>query len=185
MNKIVLGITGASGSIYAKRIIQILDKNRNLFDELSVVFTDTAINVWSYEIDDMKIDDIPFKIYENNNFFVPFASGSSDYNSMIICPCSMGTLGKLANSIADNLITRAADVMLKERRKLVIVPRETPYNLIHINNMKKIVKAGALVCPASPSFYSKPQTFEELIDTVVQKVLNSIDIQVNFFSWMK
>lgn len=181
--KNVLGITGASGSIYAKRIIEILDKNRDKFDDFAIVFTDSGRKVWEYEIDDLKIEDIPFKIYENDDFFVPFASGSSDYNSMIICPTSMGTMGKIANSIADNLITRTADVMLKEGRGLIIVPREMPYNLLHIENMKKLILAGAKICPASPSFYPKPKTINEIVDSVVQKVFQLLKIDIKFFQW--
>jgi len=182
--KIVLGITGASGSIYAQRLINLFDKNRDLFDELSIVFTDTAKKVWEHELTE-RIENIPFKIYDNNNFFVSFASGSSNYNSMIICPCSIGTMSKIANSLADNLLTRAADVMLKENRKLIIVPRETPYNLIHIENMKKLILAGAKICPANPSFYSKPITINELVDTVIQKIVQLIGIDITFFQWMK
>jgi 4-hydroxy-3-polyprenylbenzoate decarboxylase len=182
--KIILGVTGASGSIYAKRIIELLDKNRNLFEELSVVFTDTAKKVWIHEIND-KIENIPFKIYDNNNFFVSFASGSSNYQTMIVCPCSIGTMSKIANSLADNLLTRAADVILKESRNLIIVPREMPYNLIHIENMKKLVLSGAKICPANPSFYSKPNTINELIDTVIQKIFQLVGIDISFFQWMK
>ncbi|MBN2891137.1 MAG: UbiX family flavin prenyltransferase [Bacteroidales bacterium] len=184
MNKIVLGITGASGAIYAKRFIEILNNNLDKIDELAVVFTDSGRQVWNYEIDDLKIEDIPFKIYKNNDFFVPFASGSSNFNAMVVCPASMGTMGKIANSIADNLITRTADVMLKEDRKLIIVPREMPYNLIHIENMKKIVQVGAKICPASPAFYSKPKTIDEAVDTVIQKIFQLLNLDINFFRWM-
>ena len=181
--KIILGITGASGSIYAKRIIEILDKNRDKFETLSIVFTKSGRSVWQHEIDDLEINNIPFEIYNNDDFFVPFASGSSDYSSMIICPSSMGTLGKIANSIADNLILRAADVILKENRNLIIVPREMPHNLIHVKNMKKLILAGAKICPASPSFYSKPKSINEIIDTVVQKIFQLSEINIKFFQW--
>ncbi len=182
--KIVLGITGASGSVYAKRIIEILSKNKTEIDELSVVFTDSGKKVWQYEIDDLKIEEIPFKIYPNDNFFVPFASGSSDYDALIVCPASMGTVGKIANSIADNLITRTADVMLKEDRKLIVVPREMPYHLTHIENFKKIILAGGKICSASPAFYSKPQKIEEAVDTVIQKILQLLKINIKFYQWM-
>lgn len=183
--KLILGITGASGSIYAKRIIEIIRANAKLVDELAIVFTETGRKVWQYEIEDLKIEEIPFKIYSNDDYFVAFASGSSTFEAMIVCPCSMGTLAKIANGIADNLITRAADVMLKENRKLVIVPRETPLNLIHVNNMQKAIQAGALICPAMPSFYSKPTTIEQIIDTVIQKVLHLSGIDFTFFEWNK
>jgi len=113
----------------------------------------------------------------------PFASGSSNYTSMIICPCSMGTLGRIASGISNDLTTRAADVVLKERRKLVIVARETPYNLIHIENMKKITEAGGIICPATPSFYSNPKTFNELALTVVDRVINLIELENNAYKW--
>lgn len=183
--KLILGITGASGSIYAKRIIEIIKDKPEFVEDLSVVFTETALQVWKHEIDDLKIEDIPFKIYKNDNYFVPFASGSSDYDAMVVCPCSMGTLAKISNSIADNLLTRAADVMLKENRKLVIVPREAPMNLIHLKNMEKLMLAGAKICPASPSFYSKPLNIIQTVDTVVQKIFQLLQINIKFFEWMK
>jgi len=183
--KLVLGITGASGSIYAYRIIKLLSQNKDKISDLAVVFTDAAKQVWNHEIDDMPLDKIPFNVYSNDNFFVPFASGSSDYDSMVVCPCSMGTMGKIANSIADNLLTRAADVMLKENRKLVIVPREMPFNLIHLDNMKKLKLAGAEICAASPSFYSKPENITQAVDTVIQKIFQLLKIDINFFKWME
>ncbi|MBN2663451.1 MAG: UbiX family flavin prenyltransferase [Bacteroidales bacterium] len=183
--KLILGITGASGSIYAKRIIEIVKQYPQLVENLAIVFTDTAIKVWQHEIDDLKIENIPFEIFKNDNYFVPFASGSANYDAMVVCPCSMGTMAKIANSIADNLLTRAADVMLKESRNLIIVPRETPVNLIHISNMKKLVLAGAKICPASPSFYSKPTSIQQVVDTVVQKIFQLLKVDLKFFEWMK
>jgi len=112
------------------------------------------------------------KEYSNKDFFVPFASGSSDFDTMIICPASMGILGRIASGTSDDLIARGADVMLKERRKLILVPRETPYNLIHIRNMETLTLAGAIICPASPSFYSKPASIDELVMTVVERVIS-------------
>lgn len=179
--KILLGISGASGAIYAKKIIEYFSNNKE--NELSLIFTDTAKKVWEYEINDFQMKDISFEIYENDDFFTPAASGSSDFEAMIVCPCSMGTMAKIANGIADNLLTRAADVMLKENKRLVIVPREMPYNLIHISNMKKLMEAGAKICPASPSFYQKPQTIDELVVSVVQKILNLVDIRINTINW--
>lgn len=115
--------------------------------------------------------------------FAPFASGSSRFEAMVICPCSMGLLGRIANGISDDLITRAADVMLKERRKLIVVPRETPFNLIHLRNMTQLTEAGAIVCPAVPSFYSKPQTIEQLVDTVVDRIIDLIGLDVVTYRW--
>lgn len=179
--KILLGITGASGAIYAKKIIDFFSNNKE--NELSLIFTNTAKKVWEYEINDFQIEDIPFERYEIDDFFTPAASGSSDFDAMIVCPCSMGTMGKIANGIADNLLTRAADVMLKENKRLVIVPREMPYNLLHINNMKRLIEAGAKICPASPSFYQKPKTIDDLVVSVVQKILNLIDIRIKKINW--
>ena len=180
--KIVLAVTGASGAIYARRIIYYLEKKLNK-EDVSIVFTNAGKQVWEHEIKDLPIEEIPFEICANNNFFVPFASGSSKYDTMIIAPCTMGTMGKIANGIAENLITRAADVMLKENRKLIIAPREMPFNLIHLENMTKLKLAGANICVASPSFYSKPKNIEMLVDTVVQKILYLAGIELNLFQW--
>ena len=113
----------------------------------------------------------------------PFASGSANYKTMIVCPCSMGTMGRIASGISNDLTTRAADVILKERRKLIVVARETPLNLIHINNMKLITEAGGIICPATPSFYSNPKTFEELASTVIDRVLTLANLEHNYYSW--
>ncbi|MFC2138288.1 UbiX family flavin prenyltransferase, partial [Bacteroidota bacterium] len=125
---------------------------------------------------------LPFFKYDVNDFFSPAASGSANYDAMIIIPCSMGTLGKIAHGTSDDLIIRAADVMLKEKRKLILVPRETPYNLIHIENMKLITLAGGIICPASPSFYSKPETINDLVDTIVERVLHLTGFKCNTLS---
>ena len=167
--KIVVGVTGASGSIYAKVLLAKLAEKENL--EVGVVMSKNAQDVWQYELNNDEYKNLPFKIYEPKDYYAPFASGSSSYDTLIICPCSMGTMGRIAAGTSDNLIARAADVMLKERRKLICVARDTPYNLIHINNMKAITEAGGIICPASPSFYSKPKTFDELAATVVDRIL--------------
>lgn len=183
MKKIVVAITGASGSIYAKTLIESLYEHINQIDGVAIVFSKNAKDVWTYELDGFDDSKIPFKIYDYQDFFAPFASGSSTYNYMVVCPCSMGTLAKISNGIADNLITRSADVMLKEDKKLIIIPREMPYNLIHIENMKKVMLAGAKICPASPSFYSKPETKEEIVKTVVDKILNLLKINRKTYHW--
>ncbi len=179
--KIILGITGASGVIYAQRIIHYLEREKE--NDIAVVITDAGKQVWKYELKDYPIEIIPFKIYANDDYFAPFASGSSEYETMIIAPCTMGTMGKIANGIADSLLTRAADVMLKENRKLIIVPREMPYNLIHIENMKKLKLAGADICQASPSFYSLSRDINSLVDTVVQKIFHLAGIELKLFKW--
>ena len=117
------------------------------------------------------------------DFNAPFASGSSSYRTMVIVPCSMGTLGRIAGGYSTDLITRAADVMLKERRRLILVPRDTPFSLIHINNMKTVTEAGGIVCPASPSFYSNPRSFEDLAATVVDRVIDLAGLEQNTFRW--
>jgi 4-hydroxy-3-polyprenylbenzoate decarboxylase len=180
--KIVLGIGGSSGSIYAKRIIDKLAYN-NLEVEVGIVMSDNAKINWEIELGTFDKDNIPFKIYGKNDFNAPFASGSAKYDTMIICPCSMGLLGRIANGLSSDLMTRSADVILKERRKLIIVPRETPYNLIHIENMKTLTLAGAIICPATPSFYSKPSTIEELIDTVVDRILDLAGFDLKTYRW--
>jgi flavin prenyltransferase len=183
--KVVIAITAASGSIYAKQMIDRLSSHELLcqIDTVSLVFSKHAHEVWELETGNLDVSKLPFKTYDIQDFNAPFASGSAKYETMIICPCSMGTLGRIANGISDDLISRAADVMLKERRKLILVPRETPLSLIHINNMKTVTEAGAIICPASPSFYSKPATIEELIDTVVNRVLDLAGFEVDGYRW--
>ena len=181
--KIIVAVTGASGSIYAKVLLEGLYKIKEQFDEVAVVFSSNAKDIWKFELDEEFVATQPFEIYEKDNFYAPFASGSSKFDTLIVCPCSMGTLGRIANGVSDDLITRAADVVLKEKRKLILVPRETPYNLIHIENMKTITLAGGVICPATPSFYSKPQTINAVINTVVERILNIADFDVDSFSW--
>ncbi|MCD6566355.1 MAG: UbiX family flavin prenyltransferase [Bacteroidales bacterium] len=182
-HKIIIGVTGASGAIYAKTLFEKLVTLKNQIEKIDVVFSDNAKEVWKYELDTDPEQSIPFNIYKKNDFFAPFASGSAGYDIMIICPCSMGTLGRIATGTSDNLITRASDVILKERKKLILVPRETPFNLIHINNMKIITEAGGIICPASPSFYNKPGSIEDLVDTVVDRILQLADIKTDSFKW--
>ena len=134
--KIIVSVSGASGAIYAKVLFDKLLALQQQVKKVGVVMSDNAKEVWKYELDNENYKDYPFSFYEKNDFFAPFASGSAKYDTMIICPCSMGTLGRIAGGISNDLTTRAADVILKERRKLIAVVRETPYNLIHLNNMK-------------------------------------------------
>ena len=179
--KVIIGITGASGSIYAQQLIkkiQTIDHS-----EISLVMTEDAKSVWEYELENDSYKNIDVKSYSINDFFSPLASGSANYDVMIVCSCSMGTLAKIANGIADNLLVRAADVMLKERRKLILVVRETPYNLIHLENMKKATLAGAIILPASPSFYSKPKNIIDLVDSVVDRVLKIANFNISAFEW--
>ena len=181
--KIVVAITGASGSIYAKVLIDSLVKLKDQIEEVGIVMSNNAKDVWKYELNNELYNNYPFTFYEKNNFFAPFASGSSKFNVMIVCPCSMGTLARIAHGISDDLITRSADVMLKERRKLILVTRESPLNIIHINNMKTITEAGAIICPASPSFYSRPNDMEELAKTVTNRVIDLCGLTQDSFRW--
>lgn len=183
MNKIVVAVTGASGSVYAKLIIDKLLKNKAQWQDLALVMTDNARTVWKTELENVDYEKLSVPSYHQHDFNAPFASGSAGFNTMIIVPCSMGTLGRIATGISNDLITRAADVMLKERRKLICVVRETPYNLIHIRNMETVTLAGGIICPATPSFYSKPQTIEEAAATVADRVLDLAGISITSFRW--
>jgi flavin prenyltransferase len=185
MRKIVIAITGASGSIYAKNILEKLSKLHNQWSDLGIVMSSNAQQVWQTELNDTSYNNLPGKLYSLQDFMAPFASGSGKFDTMIIIPCSMGTLGRIANGISNDLITRAADVVLKERRKLICVVRETPYNLIHIRNMEAVTQAGGIICPATPSFYSKPKTIEEVAATVVDRVLDLSGFDISTFRWGK
>ena len=182
-HKIIVSVTGASGSIYAKVLLDKLQKLDSQIENVGVVMSDNAKDVWKHELGNEDYKNYSFTFYDKNNFYAPFASGSAKYNTMIICPCSMGTLARIATGISNDLTTRAADVILKERRKLILMIRDTPYSLIHINNMQTITQAGGIICPASPSFYSKPQTFEELASTVVDRVLDLAGLEISSYRW--
>jgi 4-hydroxy-3-polyprenylbenzoate decarboxylase len=183
--KIVLAISGASGSIYAKKLLEKLKQLKNPPEEIAVILSDTAREIWLAETGEKFIAEFPAKEYSNNTFFAPFASGSSSYDTMIICPASMGTTGRIANGTSDDLTARTADVMLKEKRRLIIVPREAPYNLIHIENMRTLTLTGAIICPASPSFYSDPQTIDDLVGTVVDRIIDLAGFENNTYRWME
>lgn len=183
--KIVVAITGASGAIYAQRLLEKLKGlEADYKHQVSVVFSTNAQDIWSYELSSHWCEEeYHVTTFDRKDFNAPFASGSSDYSLMIIIPCSMGTIGRIANGISDDLITRTADVMLKERRNLVVVPRETPYNLIHLKNMTLLTEMGAIVVPATPSFYKKPTSIEDLVDSVVDRVLSVAKIKKEQDSW--
>ena len=185
MKKTVIAITGASGSVYAEILLRKLLTAPDQWKELSVVMTDNAREVWKTELENDSWKNFPIKIYTTTDFSAPFASGSGQYETMIIIPCSMGTLGRIASGISNDLITRAADVILKERRKLICVVRDTPYNLIHIRNMETVTLAGGVICPATPSFYSRPKTIEEVAATVVDRVLDLAGFDIKTFRWGK
>jgi flavin prenyltransferase len=181
--KIVVAITGASGSVYAKILLEKFSALSNQFKEVCIVFSKNAKDVWKVELQNEDYQKIKFKSFSPDDFNAPFASGSAKFNVMIIVPCSMGTLGRIAGGISNDLITRAADVILKERRKLILVTRDMPLSSIHINNMKLVTEAGGIICPASPSFYSKPQTIEQLASTVVDRVIDLAGFDSKAFRW--
>ena len=183
--KIIVAVTGASGAIYAKLLIEKLKQLNAPPKEIAVILSDTAKKIWIEETGAAFKADSPVKEYSNDSFFAPFASGSSTYDAMIICPASMGAIGRIASGTSDDLISRAADVMLKERRKLIITPRETPYNLIHIENFKTLALAGAVICPASPSFYNHPQSIKDLALTIVDRIIDLAGFENNCFRWME
>ena len=183
--KIVVAVTGASGSIYAKVL---LDKLRDLKDQISeigIIMSDNAKDIWLHELGNKAYSSYNFRFFDKRDFMAPFASGSAGFDTMIVCPCSMGTLGRIASGVSDDLITRSADVILKERRKLILVVRETPYSLIHINNMKTVTEAGGIICPATPSFYSLPKTIEEVAGTVINRVIDLVGFENDSYRWGK
>jgi flavin prenyltransferase len=182
-HKIVVAITGASGSLYAKVLLDKLLKLKDQTEAVSVVMSDNAKQVWEHELGNTEFSQYPFTVYSKMDFNAPFASGSAKYNTMIVCPCSMGTLARIAHGISNDLVTRAADVVLKERRKLILVTRDTPLSLIHINNMKTVTEAGGIIAPASPSFYSKPGDFESLAATVIDRVLDLSGFENVTYRW--
>lgn len=183
MRKIAVAISGSSGAIYAKLLLDKLAALRGQWTAVGVVLSDNAKINWELEVGPPDFSVYPFDFYEKNNFYAPFASGSARYDTLIVCPCSMGMLARIATGISNDLVTRAADVMLKERRRLILVTRETPLNLIHINNMKTVTEAGGIICPATPSFYSNPQTVEEVAATVVDRVLDLAGFELKSYRW--
>jgi flavin prenyltransferase len=170
--KLVIAATGASGAIYLQRLLQQIDCKAH---EIHLVMSRHAQQVAAQELDELKI---PAGVisHPENDLNVPFVSGSAHFDAMIIIPCSMGTMGRIASGSSDTALLRAADVFLKERRKLILVPRETPWNLIHARNATTLLEAGAILLPAIPSFYSRPQTVIDVVDTVVWRVLDQIGL---------
>ena len=182
-NKIVVAITGASGAVYAKVLLDKLMQLHSQWQELSVVMSANAKEIWKTELGDDSYINYPVRYWDKYDFAAPFASGSAKYNVMIVAPCSMGTLGRIAAGTSDDVIARAADVVLKERRRLILMLRDTPYNLIHIKNMEAVTLAGGIICPATPSFYSQPKTIEEVAATVVDRMLDLTGLETNSYRW--
>lgn len=171
--KIVVGISGASGAIYAKTLIDFLKKTPH---EVALAASENALQIGR---DEAGIDYQEYGVpcFTARDFTAPFASGSAPYDVLAIVPCSMGMLGRIAHGYSDDLLARTADVFFKERRRVILVPRETPFSLIHIENMRLVTLAGAVVLPAIPSFYSKPTTLQEAVDTVVARILDHMGIE--------
>ena len=178
--KLVIAGTGASGAIYLQRMLDKIDARDN---EVPLILSTFAKQVIHEELGELRV---PEGVHQHGDktMNVPFVSGSSRFDAMVICPCSMGTLARIAAGTSDSTILRAADVFLKERRKLILVPRETPWSLIHARNVCTLLEAGATVMPASPGFYSRPQTIEQIADTVVDRILDQLGLPVNdTFRW--
>jgi 4-hydroxy-3-polyprenylbenzoate decarboxylase len=171
--KFVLAITGASGSIYAQRLIDCLEPTEH---DLHIVLSSHAQEVATCELDGLRLP-LRFKTYQDTSMQVPFVSGSAKFDALVLMPCSMGTIGRIAHGYSDSTITRAADVFLKEKRKFIVVPRETPWNLIQARNIVTLMEAGATVIPAIPSFYGRPQTVQDVADTVVARVLDHLQVE--------
>jgi flavin prenyltransferase len=182
--RLVIAVTGASGALYPRILFERLLGLKDQWEEIAVIISDTALSVWKYELPGSSPHDFPFRFYTNSDFFAAPASGSAGFDGMIICPCSAGTLGRIASGTADNLIVRAADVMLKERRKLILLFRESPYSLIHIRNMEILTQAGAIIYPASPGFYTKPAGIEELLSPLVDRMLEQAGFEpLDMYRW--
>jgi 4-hydroxy-3-polyprenylbenzoate decarboxylase len=181
--KIAIAITGASGAIYAKVLLDTLQLHLSKNDTVAIIWSTNAKSVWLQELPEVDPNQYSFTVYENNDFFSPIASGSSGFDVLIICPCSMGTLARIAMGISNDLITRTADVMLKERKKTILIVRESPYNSIHLKNMLTVTEAGGVIFPASPSFYARPKTFEQLIQSIIDRVTQHIGIEYPKYKW--
>ena len=178
--KIVIAGTGASGAIYLQRLLDKIDACEN---EVHLVLSTFAKQVIHEELGELRVSEGVHQ-HGDKTMNVPFVSGSSRFDAMVICPCSMGTLARVAAGTSDSTILRAADVFLKERRKLILVPRETPWSLIHARNVCTLLEAGATVMPASPGFYSRPKTIEQIADTVVDRILDQLGLPVSdTFRW--
>ncbi|HEX8297320.1 MAG TPA: UbiX family flavin prenyltransferase [Chthoniobacteraceae bacterium] len=178
--KLVVAATGASGAIYLQRLLAQIDCAEH---EVHLVLSAFAKQVIAEELGTLLV---PAGVTQHGDksMNVPFASGSTRFDAMVVCPCSMGTLGRIAAGTSDSTLLRAADVFLKERRKLILVPRETPWNLIHARNVVSLLEAGAVILPASPGFYSKPETIEQVADTVVLRVLDQLGLPTpGAFRW--
>ncbi len=181
--KIIVAITGASGTIYSRHVLEHLLQAEEV-EQIALIVSDMGEVVARHEGINLPQDE-KISIYDNHDMFAPTASGSAQYDAMVVVPASMGSVGRMASGISSSLIERTADVMLKERRTLIIVPREAPYSLIHLRNMTTLTEAGAIILPASPSFYSHPQNIEEMVETVVERIIAHLGIKQSHYEWGK
>lgn len=182
--KLIVAVTGASGALYAKSLFDRLTILKEQWDEVGVIFSKTGKEVWNFELPGVNTDTYPFQFYKQDDLFAAPASGSARFDSMIICPCSGGTMGRIAHGTGENLVTRAADVMLKERRKLILLLRESPLSLVHIRNMEILSLSGAIIYPASPGFYGKPETISELINPLTDRLLEQAGFEIpSMYRW--
>ncbi len=179
--KIIVAVTGASGAIYARQTLQQLISADEV-EQIALVVSDKGEQVVQYEGEVLPSSEKIVR-YANNDMFTPIASGSAEYDAMIVVPASMGSVGRIASGVSLSLIERAADVMIKERRRLILVVREAPYSLIHLRNMTLLTEAGAIVLPASPSFYSQPEGLEQATMTVVERIIAHAGIVLPHYSF--
>ena len=179
--KIVVAITAASGAIYARQLLaELIDSNE--VERVALIYSTNARAVAAHEGETMPHSP-KIEVYENDDLFAPPASGSARWDAMVVVPSSVGTIGRVASGVSQTLIERAADVMLKERRRLIFVVRETPYSLIHLRNMTALTEAGAVILPATPSFYSLPQDIEEVCQTVTERITAMLGIEGERYEW--
>ncbi len=176
--RVVVGITGASGVIYGKRLLEVIREKQI---EVHLVVSDAARRVTEHELPGFDFSNLAETTYDNTDLAAPIASGSFKADAMVIIPASMRTVGSLASGICEDLICRAADVQLKERRKLVVVPRETPVHAVHLENMATLSRLGAIILPAMPAFYHKPASVDDIIDFIVGRVLDQLGLEHNLF----
>ena len=180
-HRIIVAVTGASGSLYARLLVEKLLEYENV--EISVIVTDNGMAVMRYEDNVNWLGEPRLRFYNNHDFFSAPASGSAHFGTMVVVPCSMGTIGRIASGVSSDLLVRAADVMLKERRALILVPREAPLNTLHLRNMTTLSECGAIICPASPSFYSHPATLQEACETVTNRIVSLLGFDPGTKEW--
>lgn len=179
---IIIAVTGASGSIYARLLCQRLAQAEEV-ERIALIVTRNGEEVCRYEDDASWMANSRFTRYDNDDLFAPPASGSASFDAMVIIPCSMGMAGRIAAGISNDLTSRAADVMLKERRRLILVPREAPLSTIHLRNLTTLSECGAIICPAAPSFYSHPQDIENLCEIIIERILTLLGVETPHYEW--